>query len=217
MYLLLPVLILILSSCSSTHYSMKSTEEPSFWNQGSAYNSRSYKNIVYSVAPAESIYEGQQFSVQIENKSNQPVTVSNEFFTLIFGDKVVNAEDPEAMIAKINKDLDYENSTYDPLAGNLVGAIVDVGNKSAEAEKRRQQRDKEAADMEEKIKELTSQKDRIATRYLRKTTLKPGDSVNGLILFKTYNTWKQKDKNFLLRIANIKEASNTIPFSVSEN
>lgn len=217
MYLLLPVLVLFLSSCSSTYYSMKSTEEPTYWNQGTGYNSRTYKGVTYLVGPANDIDDGQQFAVQIENKSTQPITVNSQYFTLISGDTVLNAEDPEALIEKFNKDIAYERSTYDPLAGNLIGTIMDIGNRSEEAKARQKQRDKEAADNEAKIKELTDQRDRVATKYLRKTTLKPGETINGLILFKTYSNWKIPNKNFLIRIANIKEASNTIPFIVVEN
>lgn len=214
MYLLLPILVLILSSCSTTQFSLKSTEAPAFLNEGIAYNSRSYNNIVYSVGPAEAIEQGLQFSVHIENKSTQPVTVSSEDFTLISGDSVINAEVPEAIIEKINKDLDYEQSTYDPLAKNLIGTAPGIGNTMAQVQERQRKREKEALESQTKIKNLTRQRDLVVTRYLRKTTLKPGDNIKGLVLFKTYSSWKSANKNFLLRIANIKEASNTIPFTV---
>ena len=148
MYLIIPMLALLLSACSSTQYSLKPTEEPTFWNQGVGYNKRANKVVSYSVGGGEVIYGGIQFNVQIENKSPQTLNVDSQIFNLISGTDLIKADNPEVLLSSIDKEMSTRKSRYDPFGTEAIGTLVDIGNYSKEAKKRDAKREKNLADFE---------------------------------------------------------------------
>ena len=92
--------------------------------------------------------------------------------------------------------------------------ISDMGNRSDEAKARSQKSDEELKRMESDVKELQMQKEKIASRFLRLTTLKPGQSVSGLVQFPLSSSSKASGQQMVLKNSAVSAPANTLLFQI---
>ena len=92
--------------------------------------------------------------------------------------------------------------------------VAKVGNFNESVKIRQKQREEDQLRINEEVKKLTSIKDKIISRFLRKTTLNQGETVKGIIQFKLKSGWLKPNAVVLLKNNSIKEAANTIPYVI---
>lgn len=211
------VAIFTLSSCTTTmEYSISHVDEPVVTATGLRYNSRTENDVVYSVAPVDIHSDGPEFHVVIENKGNNEVTVDSQIFALTAGSESIRATDPETSVEALAQEIERIRLLEYPEDRATV-PVKKVETFSEETKKRQQKMEEEQRRIAAEIKALTSERDRIISRFLKRTTLESGEAVNGLIQFRLKEGWKKPDAVMLLKINSINEAANTIPFVVEYN
>lgn len=199
MRMVLPLVLLLLSGCAATHYSIEPTEPPTYWYQGVGYVERKQNDVAYLVGPGEATSTSLQFNVQITNDSKKPLTISSEIFSLQSPTNQIPADDPEKLISLVDQEIKRLNTWRDPLGGDFIGSISDIGNFSDAALKRKKERDEREATYKENLSEQQTAKDKIASRFLRRTTLRQGESVSGVIQFSMNEQQKSKPLACILK------------------
>ena len=183
MRMVLPLVLLLLSGCAATRYSIEPSETPTYWYQGVGYNERMQNDVAYLVGPGEATSTSLQFNVKIINNSKKPLIVSNEIFSLQSPKNQIPADDPEKLISIVDKEIIRLNTWRDPLGGDFIGSISDIGDHSEAALKRKKERDERDAVYKENLSEQQLAKDKITSQFLRRTTLRQGETVSGVIQF----------------------------------
>jgi hypothetical protein len=230
--ILLPALLLINGCAPSTVvYELTPAEKDIEWIHGVGMMQKAERDIFISAGFAENHGDLLSFSVIIENRSENDVTVDPAKFecvdqsSLPFEKKPVRipasrALDPESMIQQADAEISAENSSYETgqalnscgLFFRLLEDIVTIGKeKSCEEIINREAEDRRMAEQEEehdeRILSLSGKKEFWQHHAFRITTLHPGQTAEGNVFFHPI----ERDALILLRIP-IDGFSFEIPF-----
>jgi hypothetical protein len=173
--------------CASTRYDVTTTAKEAYWHQGSHVGVVKNDRVAIEASPVTPVYQyDPSFVVRVMNLSSEPMDVVPNQFQLA-GPAVVGGMatpyDPEKGIRSADEEHDRLRPTGLDVAVKVMDGVSSMNPKETESQRKaREEREKDDAERERQMAEARSR--RMEWEFhLRRTTVRPGESVSGRVKF----------------------------------
>jgi hypothetical protein len=181
--------------------------EPDFWRNGLGYVQSQSQGLTVGYALSEIESDSILFLVTVTNRQKKDILVDSTNFYISDSKSRIQAQHPDFLMAEIDKqirakEVQRESAGAEDILDfiDLTVATADVASQLSgrESEKeiaereerernraeRERDRSEQASVLRDEISVLQEQKKRIAKKYLRKTTVTVGETLQGFVLFR---------------------------------